>query len=123
MENGNGTSDSERRTYERLDRDFKISYRDLEDLSSDWLNKDGKLLDIGGGGLRFLASEKVRENSQLVMEIEFSGWQVDEDEWNPTGNSDDSGNLKVIAKVMWSVESRNEPGEFEIGVCFSGRIQ
>ncbi|MCK5322494.1 MAG: PilZ domain-containing protein [Desulfobulbaceae bacterium] len=118
----NETGYSEKRKYERLDKKFKISYCQQEDLSNHVPNLEGELLDIGGGGIRFLAGESIKKNSQLVIRLEFSGWKVDKDEWTATGNSKDHGLLKVIGNVMWSVESRTEPGKYEVGVSFSGRI-
>lgn len=118
----NETGYSEKRKYERLDKNFKISYCQQEDLSNHMPDQDGELLDICGGGIRFLAGESIKKNSQLVIRLEFSGWKVDNAEWTATGNSKDHGLLKAIGNVIWSMESRTEPGKYEVGICFSGRI-
>ena len=123
MSDENETFDDEKRKYERLGKNFDIFYRQLKDLPDHVPNSGGKLLDIGGGGIRFLANEFLKKHTQLVIEMEFSGWKIDKDEWTATGNNDDYGLLKVIGRVIWSVESRTEPGKYEVGVCFSGRIK
>ena len=123
MSDENETFDDEKRKYERLGKKFDIFYRQLKDLPDHVPNRKGELLDIGGGGIRFLANEFLEKHTQLVIEMEFFGWKIDKDEWSATGNNDDSGLLKVIGRVIWSVESRTEPGKYEVGVCFSGRIK
>lgn len=123
MSDENKTFDDEKRKYERLGKNCNIFYRQLKDLPDHVPNRTGELLDIGGGGIRFLANEFLEKHTQLVIEMEFSGWKINKDEWTATGNNDDSGLLKVISRVIWSVESRTEPGKYEVGVCFSGRIK
>ena len=118
----NQNNGEERREYERLDRDFRVSYCRSGNISHHALDRNADLLDIGGGGMRFLAEELLEEKTQLILEVEFSGWQVDDEEWTATGSSDDSGLLRVIATVMRCVESRTQIGKYEVGVCFSGRI-
>ncbi len=118
-----GQENSERRRHDRLDKNFSIRYRRLEDLSDDVPDMEGELLDIGGGGARFLGSESLSKNTQLTMVLEFPGWMVaDGDEWTITRNSNDVGILKVIGRVMWVAPCESDLGKYEIGVSFSGRI-
>jgi len=80
----------------------------------------GTLLDIGGGGLRCLISEMVEKSAHMVISLQFEGWRAEGDEWEYTGTSDDRGGLTVLARVMWCVSGADG---FEVGVCFTGRVQ
>jgi hypothetical protein len=111
-----------RRKHERVARDNTIRYSHLLDLTKELTEKTAPLLDIGGGGLRFQTEELLEKNTQLVIIVEFPGWETDENNWLSSNNSTDIGVLKVIGIVMWSVPSENDPEQYEVGVRFSGRI-
>lgn len=111
----------ERRRYARLDKEMRFFYAPFADLTETELGEEGLLLDIGGGGLRFLADRKMDKNSQLVMQLDFEGWQEGEEEWIATGRKEDSGRMLVVGTVMWSAETAHED-QFEVGVRFNGRI-
>ncbi|MFA6498945.1 MAG: PilZ domain-containing protein, partial [Desulfurivibrionaceae bacterium] len=69
-------SGEERRQEERVAKNLFVRFTRLEDLQDDVSYRDGKLLDISGGGLCFLAEEALPLGSQLVMVLEFPGWQA-----------------------------------------------
>lgn len=53
----------ERRRHERLSRSYKVCYRYLDDLVSRTVLHEGVILDISGGGLRFLSSIRWRRTA------------------------------------------------------------
>ena len=62
------TENAERRNYERLEKEFTFRYAMLTDFANTELTEQGVILDIGGGGLRFLSSEKWHKNQQLLLQ-------------------------------------------------------
>lgn len=113
----------ERRRYERLPRDGRLTYERLIDgrLPYSPPVAPGRLLDIGGGGLRCLIPEEVRKGEQMVVRMEFDGWKAEDDQWRYTGRDEDRGLLTVIARVMWCVAADGGEG-FEVGLAFTGRV-
>ena len=65
----------------------------------------------------------VNETSQLMMILEFAGWQEGEIEWNCSGNGGDIGVLKVVGIVVRCIPSDQEPKKYEVAVCFCGRVK
>ena len=91
---------AERRRYERLEKEFAFRYTVIDDLTDATLDETGLILDIGGGGLRFLSSQQWRKNDQLLMKLDFEGWQID-DTGNVTIQScADSTSMLVIGTVI-----------------------
>jgi len=113
----------ERRQEERVAKDLFVRFTRLEDLTADVPCQEGQLLDISGGGLCFLAEESLPLGSQLVMVLEFPGWQTAADgKWIATKAEEDVGVLQVVGMVSWVAVSRARPGRYETGVCFSGMV-
>ncbi|HSR37194.1 MAG TPA: PilZ domain-containing protein [Desulfurivibrionaceae bacterium] len=124
MEEANETGGGrERRRYERVEKDLAVRYCRLERFGSGALDGLGELLDIGGGGLCFLAEESIELGAQLVLMLEFPGWLADGDHWIATKNDDDVGTLHVIGMVVWVAVSRKNPAAYDIGVQFSGIVR
>lgn len=116
-------TDGERRQEERVARDLSVRFRRLEDLLDDLPCRDGQLLDISGGGLCFLAEEALPLGSQLVLALEFPGWQAAADgKWIATKVEEDVGVLRVVGMVSWVAVSQAKPDRYETGVCFSGLV-
>jgi hypothetical protein len=113
----------ERRRHERLGKRFTILYRGFEDIARDTNAQHGELLDFSGGGVRFLANRELRKGRQLILELDFSGWQEDGEEWTRTDDPADIGKLKAIGEVMWCAEDTLTPDRYEVGVRFTGRIR
>lgn len=112
-----------RRMHERLPRNFRMRFGILEDLSHLQADKEAELIDIGGGGLRFLTDEPLADGSQLLIDLEIPGWRVTEGEWISTSNQNDVGILQVIGIVMWAAPSSGKNGCYEIGFCFTGQVR
>ena len=113
----------ERRRHIRFDKRFIIFYRGLEDIARDQVDRHAELLDFSGGGARFLAIQELETGSQLILELDFSGWQEDGEEWIKTDDPGDIGSLKAIGEVMWCSKNSLQPGMYEVGVRFTGRIR
>lgn len=112
---------AERRRYDRLEKEFVFRYAVIDDLTNATLAETGLILDIGGGGLRFLSSRRWRKNEQLLMKLDFEGWQIDESGNVTIRSSAESTSMLVIGAVMWSAETAQED-QFEIGIRFTARM-
>ncbi|MFA7346536.1 MAG: PilZ domain-containing protein [Desulfurivibrionaceae bacterium] len=113
----------ERRQEERFAKNLFVRFTRLEDLLADVPYRDGQLLDISGGGLCFLTEEALPLGSQLVMVLEFPGWQaVADGKWIATKVEEDVGVLRAVGMVSWVAISRATPDKYETGVSFSGRV-
>lgn len=113
----------ERRRHGRFDKRSSILYRRFEDIAKDKHAQRGELCDFSGGGVRFLANQELTKGSQLILELDFAGWQEDGEEWVKTGNPADLGKLKAIGEVMWCTKDSDQPTKYEAGVRFTGRIR
>lgn len=113
----------ERRRHGRFSKRSSILYRRFEDIAKDKQAQRGELCDFSGGGVRFLANQALAKDSQLILELEFAGWQEDGEEWNQTGNPSDIGRLKAIGAVMWCAQDSSQTKKYEVGVRFTGRIR
>lgn len=124
MEDADKTKDGrERRQYERVEKELAVRYCRLERFGDTGLDSVGELLDIGGGGLCFLAGEAIELGAQLVIMLEFPGWLAEGDHWIATKDDDDVGTLHVIGMVVWVAVSRKNPAGYDIGVQFSGIVR
>ncbi len=113
---------AERRQHDRVSKNLTVRYTKLEDLVKDIPFQEGELVDMGGGGLCFQASEPVNLGSQLVVVLEFPGWQAAGGKWVATKAEEDVGVLQVIGMVVWVAASREKPGCYDIGLRFSGMV-
>ena len=117
-------TDDEKRQHERFSKSYKVLYRGMADLASPSSAQEGVVIDVGGGGLSFLAGEPLEVGSQLALLVEFSGWVAEETgDWVVTRDDNDVAELEVIAEVTRYEVSPTVPGRFEIGVRFCGRIK
>ncbi len=112
----------ERRKYERLPKKASIIYRHMDQLTNKNAGHKGVLCDFSGGGVRFLTDELITKNTQLVLNLEFTGWQNSSDNLAWTGNSNDIGKIEAIGVVMWCSKAAGKNGICEIGVRFNGRV-
>ncbi|MFZ5774631.1 MAG: PilZ domain-containing protein [Thermodesulfobacteriota bacterium] len=112
----------ERRRETRVARHLAIRYKRLEDLlhHDSWL--EGGLVDLGGGGLSFLAAERFEPGSQLVIVLNFVGWREHDGEWTATGSIGDVGVLRAVGLVVWVASGHDEAGQWETGVRFAGTL-
>ena len=114
--------EEERRRHGRFDKRQAILDRRFEEIAKDKRAQHGELCDFSGGGVRFLADQALEKSSQLILELDFPGWQDDGEEWTQTGDPSDIGRLKAIGAVMWCSKAAAQPSKYEVGVRFTGRI-
>ncbi len=113
---------AERRKYDRLEKELVLRYAHFDDLPHTDFSKEGLVLDIGGGGLRFLSSEKWMKNDQLLMELDFDKWQLDGLDEVFIEENEGSRCLKVVGTVMWTVETLYD-GQYEVGLRFTAAMK
>ena len=90
----------ERRRYARVEKELVVRYCRLERFADGGLDSLGELLDIGGGGLCFLAGEAIELGARLVIRLEFPGWLAEGYHCVATKNDDDVGTFHVIGMVV-----------------------
>ncbi len=112
----------ERRQYERLSKKATIAYRFMDEMTNEHAGHNARLCDFSGGGARFLTNELLSKNSQLILNLEFNGWQNNSGELLWTGSDCDVGKLKAIGIIMWCSTSADKTGFYEVGVRFVGRV-
>lgn len=78
----------------------------------------GLLLDYSLAGIRFVTEEQLRKNTELLIELEFSGLGKDTEEWRNRWEEQEAERLKVIGAVMWCQEKKGRAGHFEVGTRF-----
>ncbi len=123
LQEGGAEHFEERRQHERLPKDVDIHYGAFKDLSEIVIDQEGKLLDIGAGGICFLAKKHIEVATQIMLVLEFPGWQEGVADWQASSNDSDIGVLKVVGMVVRCLPSSLEPGLYEVGVCFCGRMK
>lgn len=111
----------ERRKYERLKTEFTFQYSIFNNLPQEKLEKVGLIIDIGGGGLRFLSPQRWKKNEQLLIRLDFDEWQLDDSIRFSIASKDDSTIMLVIGSVMWCLDTPHED-QFEVGVRFTARV-
>ena len=115
--------DDDRRQHHRIDSGSTMRYQSLQGLADQTKMTVAELCDFSGGGIRFLAPELLAKNEQLIIELNFIGWQEKDDNWIRTGDANDVGQLNAIGAVMWCSAENNPPGTYEIGLRFTGRVR
>lgn len=111
----------ERRKYDRMEKEFPFHYSLFDGLPQKRLEEEGLIIDIGGGGLRFLAPQRWKKNEQLLMKLDFDDWRIDESVSVRIPSTGDSSSMLVIGTVMWCSDTPHED-QFEVGVRFTARV-
>ncbi len=123
MANDDSNTNVERRRHERAGKKGIVMFRRFEDLNDDRRDLNGELIDIGGGGIRFFTSEKLAEQTPLVIRLDLPAWSGEEDQLASKIKSADLGELKILGMVVRAEEAKTANGKYEIGVRFSGSIK
>lgn len=95
----------------------------LEDLSIVKVSQAADLLDISGGGLRFLADHRLPGGGQILLELEIPGWRVVDGDWQPSDSEEDSGVLRIVAQIVWTALDTARKGKYQTGVRFTGQVK
>jgi hypothetical protein len=122
-ENTNLAKDIERRRYYRLRKKFTMHYCLAEDDLNTKFMSDGEIIDISGGGIRFLAPLKLPKNTQLLINLPLQDWGKNKIDWPTFLNTEENNDLTIMGKVMWAAEGKKNNNCYETGVCFIGRIE
>ena len=115
--------DDDRRRHFRLCKGYRMQYGLLEDLSRVEVRQPALLLDISGGGLRFLSDQRLPGGGQILLELVIPGWHVEGGDWQPSENEEDIGVLRIVAQVVWTALDTARPGKFQTGVRFTGQVK
>lgn len=113
---------NERRREGRVVRHLAIRYKRLEDLLHGESWHEGGLVDLAGGGLSFLATERYEPGSQLVVILNFVGWREHGGQWFATGAPEDVGVLRTVGVVVWVAHGHDEAEQWETGIRFAGTV-
>lgn len=113
----------ERRRHERVNKGIDLHFGSWQDVTDVAIDRQGSLIDIGAGGLRFLTAEPVEISSQILLVLEFPGWRDDLRDWVQAPDQSAIGVLKVIGMVVRCLPSTLAPNNHEVAVCFCGRVR
>jgi hypothetical protein len=97
-----------------------VHFQVIENEDAPIKDKEGVMLDYSLGGIRFSTKEPIRKNTRIYIKLDSEEWGED---LTIVWKGPDSSLLEVIGSVMWCLESRENPGEFEIGTRFVGEIE
>jgi hypothetical protein len=113
-----GTDD--RRQHKRKSRQSIIHFQIIESKEQPDLDQEGLMLDCSLGGIRFSSKKPLRKNTRIYIKIDSEEWGK---ELTVVWKDQSRSLLELIGSVMWCLESREKPGEFEIGTRFVGEIE
>ena len=115
---GMGTDD--RRQFTRKNQQSIVHFQVVEAKEKPGPDQEGVMLDYSPGGMRFSSKEPVRKNARIYIKLESEEWGK---ELTVVWKDPNRSLLEVIGSVMWCLESRDIPGEFEVGTRFVGEIE
>ncbi len=110
-----GTDD--RRQFRRQHKQSIVHFQVVESQEKSGRDCEGTMVDYSPGGLRFTAKEPIRKNAKIYIKLESEEWGK---ELTVIWQCPNRSLLEMIASVMWCLESRETPGEFEVGARFEG---
>ncbi len=113
-----GTDD--RRQFKRQNKQSIVHFQVIESKDKQGADQEGQMLDYSLGGIRFSAKEPIRKNTRIYIKLESEEWGK---ELTVVCKDQNRSLLEVIGSVMWCLESRETPGEFEIGTRFIDEIE
>jgi hypothetical protein len=112
--------EDDRRQFKRRNRQSIVHFQVIEKRDTGNQDKEGVVLDYSPGGMRFSAKEPIRKNTRIYIKLESEEWGK---ELTVVWKGADRSLMEVIGSVMWCLESRENPGEFEIGTRFVDEIE
>ena len=110
----------DRRQFKRQNKQSIIHFQVIESRDKQGADQEGVMLDCSLGGIRFSTREPLKKNSKIYIKIESDEWGK---ELTLVWKDSKRSLLEVIGSVMWCLESRENPGEFEIGTRFVGGVE
>ena len=113
---------SDRRKYNRLEKEYSVEYGPFSALVSQDCLKKSSLKNLGSGGVLFSAEEQFPVGTQLFLKIYISGWSQDNGGIEKAANEESKLLLKAIAEVIRAdFDSNNEC--YLIGAKFLGQVK
>lgn len=110
----------DRRNFKRKPKQSIIHFQLVESEKESELDDEGMMLDYSPGGLRFSAKKSIKKNTKIYIKLDSEEWGK---ELTVVWRDPNRNLLEVIGQVMWCLESRENPGEFEIGAMFVGDVE
>ncbi len=110
----------DRRQFQRKNQQSIVHFQVVESTDKPGLDQEGVMLDYSPGGMRFSAKGPLRKNARIYIKLESEEWGK---ELTVVWKDQKRSLLEVIGSVMWCLESRETPGEFEIGTRFIGETE
>jgi hypothetical protein len=110
----------DRRQFKRQNKQSIVHFQVIEPKDKHGSDQKGVILDYSLGGLRFSAKEPIRKKTKIYIKLDSEEWGK---ELTVVWKDPNRSLLEVIGSVIWCLESRETPGEFEIGTRFIDEIE
>ena len=105
----------DRRQFTRRNKQSIVHFQVIESPDSMGADKEAVVKDYSAGGIRFSAREPLGKNTRISIRFESEEWGKD---LTAVYKDPKHSLMDVIGSVMWCLESREIPGEYEIGTQF-----
>jgi hypothetical protein len=110
----------DRRQFKRQNKQSIVHFQIIENKDQPGQDQEGLVLDYSMGGIRFSVKEPIKKNTRIYIKLDSDEWGK---ELTVIWKDPNQSLLEVIGSVMWCLESKITPGEFEIGTRFVGEIE
>lgn len=109
----------DRRKHHRRKRQSIISFHVIGESGEEKVQR-ATVVDSSGGGLRFRTKKSIGKNTRIYIQLDSEEWG---EELTVHCRNDALGLVEMIGSVMWCLESRETPGEYEVGTRFLGMVE
>lgn len=109
----------DRRKYHRRSRQSIISFH-LVEKSGEEKTQQATIVDSSTGGLRLRTRRSMAKNTRIYIKLDSEEWG---EELTVHCRDGALGLVEMIGSVMWCLESRDSPGEYEVGTRFLGQVE
>jgi hypothetical protein len=110
----------DRRQFKRQNKQSIVHFQVIESKERQGLDKKGVSLDYSVGGIRFSAKDPIRKKTKIYIKLESEEWGK---ELTVLWKDPHRSLLEMIGSVIWCLESKESPGDFEIGAQFVEEIE
>lgn len=109
----------DRRKFGRKNKQSVISFYVVDD-SGGKNRLSGQVIDGSKGGIRFKSQKPLTKNTKIYIKLDSEEWGEELTYFCRNMKLD---LIEVIGSVMWCLEDKNHPGEFEVGTRFLGQVE
>lgn len=109
----------DRRKHHRRSRQNIISFHIIEDTGEE-KSQQATVIDSSGGGLRLRTQKSLGKNTRIYITLDSEEWG---EELTVHCRDEALGLVEMIGSVMWCLESRDNPGEYDVGTRFLGLVE